>query len=245
MALNLLQITQEVMGRLAKNQPTAVASSTDGNAIQCKSLLNAMVDDLITRQYWQANLREAVWAATAVEDQGALDTLFPSGYEGLIAETFYNRTRILQVIGGISEADWAARKAMNITGPMPAFRIRGNRMLFSPIGILGEIYAVEYFSSYFVQNDDATPAPTVFKKYWTKDTDVCTLGDSIPIAYLTWAWLHKKGLSYAEEFRAYEKLLAVKSMRDKRPQALNMGGGPKSMGPGIFVSPGSWPVSNS
>lgn len=237
MPMNLLQIVQEARGRLGQPVPTSVSGNTDAGIIQTLGLLNEFLEDLVTRKYWQSNTREATFLALAQEDQGSLDTLFPFGFEGLLADTFFNRTNQLQVQGGLSSSEWASRKARNFSGPLPAFRIRGNRLLFSPAPVAGHTYAVEYFSSFFIASADATP---VYRKYWLQDADTCTVDDSLPIAYIKWAWKKEKGLDYAEDFRKYESMLEAKAMRDARPRNLQMDDTVSSMGPGVLISPGSW-----
>lgn len=239
MPMNLLQIVQETRGRLGQPIPSSVAGNTDAGIIQTLGLLNEFLEDLVTRKYWQSNTREAIFTTVAAESQGDLSTLFPYGYEGLLVDTFFNRTNQLQVQGSLSAQEWASRKARNFSGPLPAFRIRGNELLLSPLPPAGHTYAVEYFSSYFVYSSATTP---VFRKYWLADTDCCSLDDALPMAYLKWAWKKEKGLDYAEDFRKYESMLEAKSMRDGRPKALSMDSGGSSMGPGVLVPAGSWGV---
>jgi hypothetical protein len=237
-AFTLLQIVQEVFGRLGQPIPASVIGNTDTGVLQAKSLLNEFCDDLVTRKYWQANIREKTWAATATESQGTLSTLFPYGYEGIIKDTFFNRTQVLAVVGGLSPQEWQARKTMLFTGPLPAYRIRGGELLFSPVPVAGHIYALEYFSSYFVYN----PTEDVYRQYWEKDTDISSVDGTLAMAYLTWAWRERKGLDYAESFNKYETLLGVKASRDDSPRSINMAGGPHNARPGILITPGSWPV---
>lgn len=236
MPMTLVQIVQEARGRLGQPIPANVSGNTDAGIVQCMGLLNEFLDDLVLRKYWQANVREAVWTASAVEDQGALDTLFPYGYEGMVDGTFFNRSNMLPIEGSMSAEEWANRKARSFSGPLPAFRIRGNHLLMNPPPPAGHTLAVEYFSNYFVYN----AATTTYRKYWLKDDDTCTVNDTLPIAYLKWAWKRDKGLDYAEDFRKYEAMLEAKSLRDARPQTLSMDAQPFTVGPGIIVSPGSW-----
>ena len=241
MPMTLLEIVQQTRGRLGQPVPASVAGNTDAGIVQTLGLLNEFLEDLVVRKYWQSNTREALITAVAAESQGPLATLFPYGYEGLIPDTFYNRTNQLPVDGGLSSADWAYRKARSMSGPLPAFRIRGNELLFNPTPTAGHVYAVEYFSSYFIYNP-ADPGP-VYRKYWLKDTDTCTLDDALPMAYLKWAWKKEKGLDYAEDFRKYESMLEAKGMRDARPKSVDMSAAPyPANGPGFVVSPGSWPL---
>ena len=238
MALNLLQIVVEARGRLGQSVPSSVAGSTDSGMIQSLGLLNEFLEDLVTRKYWQSNVREATFVATATESQGTLSTICPFGFEGILPDTFFNRTNQLEVAGGVSPQDWAARKAANFSGPIPSFRLRGNELLMLPVPTAGHTYSFEYFSSFFIYNA-ADPTP-VYRKYWTKDTDICVLDDALPIAYLKYAWKREKGLEYSEDFRKYESMLEVKGLRDTRATIVNMGSSEGGNSGGILVPTGGW-----
>lgn len=243
MPMNMLQIVQEVRGRLGQPIPASVAGNLDAGIIQMQGMLNEFVEDLETRQYWQANEIEATWITTATESQGPTATLFPYGFCGIVPDTFFNRTTRLSVVGGIGSAEWSARKASSFSGPLPTFRIRNNELLLIPAPAAAQTYAVEYYSNFFVKND-ADPR-IVYRQYWLKDTDYCTVSDTLAIAYLKWAWKSAKGLDYAEDFRKYERLVSTKAVREKTALPLSMSGcAETAMGPGVLVSPGSWPVSN-
>lgn len=241
MAKNLLQIIQEVSGRLGQPIPASVAGSLDPQVIQFQGLLNEFVDDLETRSYWQSNEIETTWVTTADESQGSVDTLFPYGFCGIVPDTFFNRTNRLAIVGGLGSAEWAARKAMNFSGPLPNFRVRNNELLMTPAPPAGQTYALEYYSNFFIKNF-ADPG-LVYRHYWLKDTDVCTVDDTLAMAYLKWAWRAAKGLDYAEDFRRYERLIATKASREKTAMQLSMSGDTdRPIKPGVLVSPGSWNV---
>ena len=238
MPLNLLEIVQNARGRLGQPIPTSVAGNSDPGIIQSLGLLNEFLEDLLIRKYWQGTTREATFLSVAVANQGELSTLFPFGYEGIIPDTFYNRTRQLEVIGGLPAESWQARQAFNISGPIPSFRIRNNQLLFSPVPVAGETYACEYYSSYFVYGS----SDLTYRKYLLRDTDICIVDDALPIAYLKWAWGKAKGLDYAEDFRKYENMVESRGLRDSRPPVLSMSDANECFSPGVFVSPGSWPL---
>lgn len=236
MSLNLLEIVREARGRLGQSLPTSVAGNSDPGVIQMKGMLNEFLEDLVVRKFWQSNVIEGHFDALAQESQGELETLFP-GFEGILPDTVYNRTSRLQIGGGLAPRDWAARKAFNFAGPLPTYRLRNNQFLLVPAPVAGHQYYLEYLSSYFVKGVGST-----LRKYWLLDTDVCTMGESLPIAYLKWAWKCAKGLEYAEDFRKYEAMLETRSLRDTSPQVIRMDGVESAAGPGIIVTPGSWPV---
>ena len=236
MARTLVQIVQEARGRLGQPLPSSVIGNTDAGIIQCLGLLNEFLEDLQTRRMWSLNTMEATWTATAVEDQGSVDTLFPYGFEGMVEDTFFDRSTMLPIRGSMNPQEWANRKARAFSGPLPAFRIRNGHLLMNPPPAVNHVLAVEYFSSYFVKNG------TTLKKVWSADDDVCALDDNLPVAYLKWAWKCAKGLDYAEDFRRYEGLLESKALRDARPPQLVMDGPDDNWGPGILVAPGSWNV---
>jgi len=185
-------------------------------------------------------MRVCNFAAVATESQGLLSTLCPFGFEGILPDTFYNLTNQLEVLGGLSPSEWTARKVAGFSGPISAFRLRGGELLMLPAPTAGHQYSFEYHSSFFIYNA-ADPLP-VFRKYWLKDVDVCTVDDALPIAYLKYAWKREKGLEYAEDFRKYESMLEAKSLRDVRAMTINMGDCGEGHGGGIIVQPGSWPL---
>ena len=241
--MNLLQLIQEFTGRTNIPVPTYVIGNPDPQILQAKGLLNEFCDDMTLRNVWEFNTQETLHVSLATEDQGAINTICPLGYQGMLLETVFDRTQRLWLFGGLSASEWQARKAFNFTGPYYQFRLRGGRLLFNPAPVAGHTIAWEYNSSFYVKNNAVTvPDPATARQYWEKDTDSCLLGDALPIAYLRWAWKKEKGLEYAEDFNKYERMVATYSARDKAAPILDMGDCQKPIVPGIFVPAGSWPL---
>lgn len=237
--MSMLTIIQNHCGRSGLPVPASAQSSADPQVLQMVGILQEAFDDFTTRKMWQANTRETTFVSTATEDQGNIFTLAPYGFQGIDFESIFDRTQRLPLLGGISGAEWQARKAFNFTGPLYDFRLRQDRLLFNPALPVGHTIAFEYFSAYFAASADVVP---VYRIYLLNDTDTCTLGDRLCTAYLRWAWKKEKGLDYAEDFLAYERLVSTHSARDARPQAIQMGDQNDSLQPGIFVPYGSWMV---
>ena len=244
MPLSLLEIVQSHARRQGLPVPASVASNADFYCQQCIGLLDEFNDDLDTRKVWQSNVREATWTATATESQGTLATLAPFGFQGIVPETVFDRTDQLRLTGGLSAQEWAARKSTQFTGPLVAFRLRGNEFLCNPVPSAGHTFAFEYYSNYFVYFPGNNASPAAYKARWTNDADYCIVDDALPVAYLRWAWKREKGFDYAEDFAKYERMVATKSARGDAPTPVDMGGSnPLGVGPGIVVQPGSWSLT--
>lgn len=236
-AMTLIQLVAAFTAERGLAVPATAASNADRQITQIVGLLNAFNRDMLTRKAFQQNTTEATFVTTATEDQGSIDTIAPSGFEGIMLDTVFNRTMRLPMAGGVTPAEWQTRKALNFTGPLYQFRIRNNRLLMIPTPTAGQTIAFEYLSSFFVSE-----AGGALKKFWTLDSDYSILGDELPQAYLAWAWPKTKGFEYAEDFMAYERLVAAKLGRSNAPKPASLSGDSTSLRPGIVVSPGSWPL---
>lgn len=244
--MNLLSIVREHARRQGLPIPGAVASSSDGYAQQCLGLLNEFCDDLNTRKLWQTNVRQAQWEATATESQGALSTLAPACYEGIVPRTTYQHS-MQRPMCVISPQEWQARRVVNFVGPIMAYRLMGGEFLCNPIPTAGELLSFEYYSSAFVYYPGTTgtvTTPPAYRRYWENDLDTCTVGDDLAIAYLRWAWKREKGFDYSEDFIKYERMLITKSARQDSPEPVSMDGCRRDASrPGIVVPEASWKLS--
>ena len=239
MSHNLLHIIQVAAQRLGQPIPSHGIGNKDSGVAQMIGLLGEFCEDLLTRKWFQQNIREATLTiSVSQENQGRMDVLCPFGYEGIVPKSFFNRSQMLPVEGGLSSEEWQARKAINFTGPMPAFRVRGGELLFLPKPSVGHIYTWEYYSSFFIYNPDE-PVDK-YRGTWEKDTDTCTVGGVLPVAFLKWKWKEAKGLDYGEDFRRYEELLSTHLQRDNNTREVRLDSCHRDARPGIVVSPGSW-----
>lgn len=234
----LLEIVQAFCGERGLKVPTSVIGNTDKQVVQFKGLLEKLNRDLITRKAFQQNTIEDTHTTLAQVDQGDIDAIAEKGFEGFRFQSVFNRTTRQPLFGGIESAEWQFRQTLNLSGPLYTFRLRGNRLLMNPAPPAGQTIAFEYFSSWFIKTV-TTGDP---KKFYTADTDYHALGDDIPLAWLTWAWAQAKGFEYAEDFRAYERLVARKLARDNAPPVVNLATNRSQATPGIVVPPGSWSV---
>lgn len=237
--MTFLEIVQRFCGVRGLPVPALVIGTSDPQILQIQGLVTNWLLDLVTRMAWQVNILQATHITLAQEDQGSIRAIAPFGFVAILPETMFDRTQRLPIFGGTSPAEWQARKAFNITGPYYQFRLRGDRLLFTPQSPAGHELVFEYQSDWFVR--DALGAA---KELWTLDADTPALDWKLVFAWLQWAWPAAKNLEYAEQFNAYERLLATYMGSDNAPQKVNMGDTMKNLRPGILVPEGSWSLGS-
>lgn len=234
--MNLLELCQEFTKRTGVPKPSAIVSSTDKQVMQIAALLNEVLDELVAGGLWQGCDKTATFTTLAQEDQGALTTIAPYGFKGIVKKTIYNRTLRLPFYGPMTPSEWQALKALPQTGPFYKYRIQGGRLLMNPTPPAGHSCAFEYYSNYAVLAADGS----TYKRYPTADDDTFIIGDDIMLAGLRWKWKYEKGLEYAEDFRRFEELKASGYLREDTAPHLVLDGGLEDFKPGIFVPWGNW-----
>lgn len=235
--MNVLELIQRCANALGIPEPSVAAAATDDSTVQLVELFNQEGRSLSARHNWQALTYEASFTTLAAESQGTLSSLIGSQtLRFIINDTIWNRTTGLPVFGPVAPKVWQGYKALNLTGPYPEYRIRGNTLRFYPTPTAGQTCYFEYVSKSWCT--DSTGA--TYRTNVVADTDLLLLDDEVMLAGLEWRWLRKKGLSYAEEFASYEQLVAQAIGRDGTKATLSMDAEPKKVRPGTFVPVGSW-----
>ncbi len=235
--MSLLTIVQRFCERTGLPSPNAVLGSGDSQVLQIKGLLEEVGNDLNRRYSWQATTFEETFTTTATESQGAMTTLAQNGFNYVKNLTLWDRSTILPILGPVDGPRWQQLKAVFVTGPRYVFRILNNQFLVNPIPAAGETWAFEYSSVCWIT--DSTGA--TFKEYFTQDTDVCLLDESLLLMGLRAWWKKEKGLEYAEDMRMYEAQAKDAMARDGGKPMLRLDNrGDDPARPGIFVPQGNW-----
>ena len=238
--MSLLTIIQNHCKLNALNVPTAVIGSTDSGIIQLQAVLEEVLAEIVTESKFNVTTVETVFAAIAAEDQGAMATLSPSGYQWMIFETFYDRTNRRPLIGPMNEQEWQALKALPTAGILYRFRIKGDRLLLNPAPTVGSLptLAYEYMSSWCIKSSTGT-----LKSALTADNDVFVFPENILQKGVMFRWKQLKGLPYQADETRYWTLLNQYITTDKVKRRINVAdGAPVDLSPGIFVPSNSWNV---
>ena len=235
--MSLLSVIQYVCGRTNVPVPATVLGTTDPQVLQMLRLLEEEGADLCPRHPWQGITNEATWSSTAAEDQGAITTLAPNGFDYIKNYSFWDRTARLPILGPLNDVEWQARKARGLTGPRYSYRIRGGHILINPTPMAAHTWVFEYASKNWILAADGT----TYKQYFTLDTDTILLPEELVLMGLRWRWKKEKGLDYAEDFSTYEFQVKNAMGRDGGKTTISMvGGGRQDARPGIFVPDYNW-----
>lgn len=172
------------------------------------SLLNKEGVELSARADWQVLTKEKTFLTVAQQIQtSSLD----SDFGHYCIDTMFNRSAIRKVAGPLTPAEWQAEKAFPIyTAINPAFRIRGNNLLFTPNPTAGQTVAYEFVSLNWVLAVDGT----TYKPAFTADDDTTLLNEPIMTDGVVWRFKSAKGFDCSEEFQEYEARVATLIAQD-------------------------------
>lgn len=244
--MSLLTIVQKFSRRTALPIPATVVGNTDPQTNQILNILEEECTELAARGQWKGLINECTFSALGAESQGTLASLgsgptLTNGLRYLLNEVMWNRTTRLPIYGPMDPQAWQQVKA-NSTITLSQYRIRGTtsgtqaELLITPAPTAANTIAFEYLSNNWCLNG-VTPSSVL-----VADTDTILLPESVVAAGLKWRWKKEKGLSYAEDFMSYEQLVQQAISRDGTKKTLNMADCTDYPKPGIFISPGSWPL---
>lgn len=234
--VDLLTIVQRFCSRTNLPSPLSVMGSSDPQIRQIKSLLEEEGNDLSTRGDWESLTNEAVHTTLATEIQGSIASIAGNGFRNIKPDTFFDRTTQLPVYGPVDGKEWQALKATTVTGPSYQYRIRGGNLIVNPAPVAGNTWAFEYISSNWITDDGVS----VYRQYFTNDTDLMLLPSELLLLGLRWRWKKEKGLDYAEEFKTYEAQVKKVLGSDGGKKTLNMGSDSHDKGPRVFIPSGNW-----
>lgn len=239
--MNLLQIVTQFCNRTGLPAPAAVMGSTDNQIMQIRALLEEEGNELSLRYggRWQEITFKATHTTLNQEDQGDINDIASNGFRRIINETIWDINDRLPVLGPEDAVEWAALKALFVSGPRYRYRIRANRLLVNPSPPAGHTWNFDYISKNWITDSGGTNYQDSFQA----DTDIPVLASDILLMGLRWRWMKEKGFEYAELYRSYEAMVKDRIGWDGGKKRLYLDNrnwdGPK---PGIWVPDGSWHI---
>lgn len=224
---------QAVADELNLNRPPVIITAADQQTKSMLALAKREGDELSRRHQWSALIKEATHTTLAAEFQGLLATIAP-GYRYMVPESVWIRDNIQGVSGGLSPSVWQYRKASNVSGPHPEFRIKERGLYLIPAPAAGLTAAFEFVSSHYCES-----AAGVSQAAWSADTDVGILDENLMTLGLKWRYLRSKGHDYSEEWNTYERAVTDAMARDTPSAPVDIGGHSAEFGI-PFVPQGNW-----
>lgn len=237
--MTVLSIIQDHCRLHALSVPSGVIASTDTTVAQLLACLNETLGELVTESDFNVTTQESVFVATAAQDQGAMSTLAPFGYQFAIFETFFDRTLRRPLYGPLTETEWQELMALPTAGVWYKYRIKLNHLLFDPVPTAPfSTIAFEYMSSWCVKS-----AAGVLQSGIVADTDTFVFPENIVRKGMMFRWKQIKGLPYQADETKYYNLLNNYIAKDKVKRRINVSEGvPDDLRPGIFVPSNTWSV---
>lgn len=193
--MSLLSIVRDAASRLGLTPPSTVVSSPDENAKILLGLAQEEGKALADRHTWQALQTEHTFSTA----NGTASYALPSGFDGIIKDTVFNRTRRRRMQGDLSPSQWQETQARLVTMVNPAFRIRNSLFYISPTPTAVETVAYEYVTKNWCQSAGGTG-----QTEWAADTDIGLLDEELTKLGIIWRFRSKKGFDYAEDMNNYE-----------------------------------------
>ena len=210
--MSLLTICQNVATNCGFPQPALIIGNPDTTAAMLLALINKGGKRL-ARKPWQV-LRKEYTFSTAI---GTPSYALPSDYGWFENDTAWDRTMFWKMRGSLSAEEWQRYKSgVMSTTPRARFRIKNNLIFIDPTPTAIDSLVIEYISKKWVFDGASTYYPNFQNDGWTSliDEDLIELE-------LTWRFLNRKGLAYAEERDELERQLDIIFAHDVPKDTVN------------------------
>lgn len=153
-------IVRQVAGELGLEIPGSLMDSTDKQAFQLLSLLNAAGNELVTYYPWEQFVKQ--WNWNTVEGQDAYD--LPSDWGYFVDQTQWDRTNHWPLLGPKSPQEWSWLKGGLLqAAPRMRYRIYGDQFYLHPVpGSSSFNIVMEYITkNWMTDSTGATPSDMI------------------------------------------------------------------------------------
>lgn len=213
--------------------PSALVGATDAHTRQLRRMLQTAVTELLEYP-WQQQRVTLTWTSAAGADQGALVTILP-GYNGMVKNSLWNKTRDLPILGPLTEAQWAALQVFPGEGPEDQYIIQGDHLYVSPALNGTDELTVVYNTTYGYLSNAGVPQDSLLADNQTVIFPDVVIGKALEVK-----WKAAKGEAYADDSLALMNFVSKNLVRDTAP-TLRLDGAVTGRRPGIVIPAGDWP----
>lgn len=196
--MNILEICQEVADITSTQRPTDLFEENSQHNIIFLSVAKAELNSLMRYGDWQDLTKEATLLTVKNKTIYPIDNIVPDFYS-ILNNTIYIKDEMERVIGAITPEDWMREKYFSCPDVDIKFKIQGNAFKFLQSPDCGKKIVFQYRSN-AVCYDGKTYEE---KSTITKNTDVPIFDNYVVQLGITWRWLKRNGMDYAEEYNEY------------------------------------------
>lgn len=187
--MSLLTIAQAVARDCGFAVPATLVGNSDDTASMLLALANKSGKSLAGYP-WQVLQKENTFATVASTPDYAL----PADYGWIQNNTLWDRTNLWPDRGSISPQEWQAYKSgIATTTPRARFRVKLGRLYIDPTPSSVATVAYEYIS-----NKWAWDGVSTYANNFVTDSYISLIDEFLIELDLTWRFLERKGLAYAE-----------------------------------------------
>lgn len=238
----LLTIVQDFCKGRGLPVPAVAFAATDDTTVQIVQLLNEGMQEMIDRYDIQQLITLASFTHVGGGDYLALDfnTANPD-WKFNEQLTLWNLSSRIPVAGPLTMKDWQTIVTLKMAAAQYQYTLYNNGLHIYPAP--NPLNSVN-FGFYYQSKAGVLDNAQVWESYQS-DASTPRIPTYLVEADIRWRWKKEKGLPYAEDQRSAESMLINMVGRTAQP-ALNLDGSFDSLktpGPGIFIQPGTWPVS--
>lgn len=230
----LLRICQDAAIRIGIAVPSSIVGSPDVLSTELLAFARQEGKELMRAVAWQELTAEKTFVTVAAEEQaGAL----PSDFDRFVPDSMFNRTRQRKIYGPLSTEHWQARKAYTIVSAIDYwFRLRGDKIIMTPVPAAGDTVAYEYISKQYCTDSSGTPIDE-----WTADADISRLPHEIMSLGIEWRYKKAKGLEWQTAWQEYSDQLAKRAAIHEGAQRISINSATEGSWYWPNIKEGNWP----
>lgn len=211
--MTLLSICRSVAGASGFAVPSTVIGNSDNTAVMLLALINKAGKQR-AKWPWEILQKEYTFSTVAATASYA----FPTDLGFFLDETIWNRTQYWNLRGSLMPSNWQVFKSgIQTTTPRQRFRVKAGLIYLDPTPTAIESMVIEYVSSKWVTDGAA------FFTSFTADTQTSLIDEDLLELDLTWRFLERKGLAYAEARDECDRYAEKISGQDVPRGSLNFG----------------------